>query len=111
MTMTNNTRSDNYRFTTTNDTAGHDKIAQLRKEISIWNLEEKLKSLKDPNIIRHTAKVDLFGRLGKNNPNAQGYRDSAKKNKNRWFGAGAYQRIAIADAATLDVYVRVIRNR
>ena len=109
--MTNNTRSDNYRFTISNDIEGHEKIAQLRKEISIFNLEEKIKSLKDPNIIRHTAKVDLFGRLGKNNPNAQRYRDLAKKNKNQWCGAGAYQRIAIEDATTIDVYVRVIRYR
>jgi hypothetical protein len=101
-------RTESYRFSVTNDNTGLEHIAQLRKEIRIFNLEEKIKSLSDPTHLRQVAKLDIFGRLGKNNPNAQDYRDVAKKQRSLgWgFGASAYQRIAIKDAATLDVYVR-----
>jgi hypothetical protein len=100
-------RTESYRFSATNDAEGCAHIAQLRKEIRILNLEEKIKSLKDSSHVRKVSKVDIFGRLGKNNVNAQSYRDAAKKQRKTWgFGAYAYQRIAIADAATLDVYVR-----
>jgi hypothetical protein len=101
-------RTESYRFSVTNDQDGLVHVNQLRKEIRIFNLEEKIKALNDPTHLPQVAKIDIFGRLGKNNPNAQGYRDACKKQRSLgWgFGAGAYQRIAIKDAATLDVYVR-----
>lgn len=101
-------RTESYRFSVANDNNDLAHIVQLRKEIRIFNLQEKIKALSKHGHQRRVAKVDVFGRLGKNNPNAQGYRDACKKQRSLgWgFGAGAYQRIAIKDAATLDVYVR-----
>ena len=50
-------------------------------------------------------RVVLKGRLGKDNPNAQKYKDAAKANKGRGYGAHAYQTIKKSDAAHHDVYV------
>ncbi len=100
-------RTESYRFSVTNDNTGRAHIAQLKNEIRIFNLEQKIKALKDSSYIRQVSKIDIFGRLGKNNANAQKYRDAAKTQRNTWgFGASAYQRIDLADASTLDVYVR-----
>lgn len=111
-TQTN--RSENYRFTVNNDAEGHIHIAQLRKQVCIFNAEERLKALKDSSYARQIAKVDIFGRLGKNNTNAQSYRDAAKKHRENFmrnWGASPYQRIAIADAKTIDCYVRTWTDR
>lgn len=107
-------RSENYRFTVNNDAEGQVRIAQLRKEVRIFNAEERLKALKDSSYARQIAKVDIFGRLGKNNANAQRYRDAAKKQRENFiahWGANPYQRIAMADAVTIDSYVRVWTHR
>ena len=101
-------RTESYRFSVTNDNTGRAHIAQLKNEIRIFNLEQKIKALKDSSYIRQVSKIDIFGRLGKNNANAQKYRDArrGRVSSRAWFGAHAYQRIDLADASTLDVYVR-----
>ena len=111
---THTNRSENYRFTVNNDAEGHIHIAQLRKQARIFNAEERLKALKDSSYARQIAKVDIFGRLGKNNVNAQSYRDAAKKQRENfiaYWGANPYQRVAIADAKTIDCYLRTCVDR
>jgi hypothetical protein len=66
--------------------------------------EKKLADLKSKH--KGTSqRVVLKGRLGKDNPSAQKYKDAAKANKGRGYGASAYQTIKKADAAHHDVYV------
>lgn len=92
-------RSSNYKFTVNNDCEGLNKIRQLQKEAKIFNAEERLKEMKDPGYQPKIRRIAQYGRLGKNNPNAQKYRDANHTWRN------AYQRILLEDAATIDVYV------
>lgn len=46
-------------------------------------------------------RIELKGRLGKDNPNAQKYKDACAR---RWCN-DAYSRIRLEDAAHVDVYV------
>lgn len=66
--------------------------------------EKKLADLKAQHK-GSSNRVVLKGRLGKDNPNAQKYKDAAKANKGRGYGAHAYQTIKKSDAAHHDVYV------
>lgn len=93
-------RSSTYLGSVDNTEIGNAEITQVRLDARIFNAEQKLKALKEPGYEPKIRKVALFGRLGKNNPNAEKYRS---RNRNSW--RNAYQRIAIADAATLDIYV------
>lgn len=88
--------------TVKNDPAGHAVIAYFRKEATIFNLQEKIKSLQDPNHVRKVMKVALYGRLGKNNPNAVKYRTAIRFSSATY---GDYRRIRIEDAATIDIYI------
>jgi len=99
------TRSKTYNSTVTNDSEGLKTIAAIRSEVKVFNLEQKILSIKDSSHIRMTKKVALFGRLGKNNPNSDVYR-----NKVQSYGAGNYQRISIEHAVTIDVYVTTFKT-
>ena len=94
-----NTRTNTYCFSVVNSDGGRVELENLRKEVKIFNAEERLKELKDPSYEGRVRKVAVFDRLGKNNPNAAKYRAANKGWRN------AYARIRIADAATLDVYM------
>jgi hypothetical protein len=102
----NTNRSANYLKSIVNDQSAKDEILKVRAAARIFNLEQKLAQAKDPAHVRLVKKVDVYGRLGKNNPAALEYRHlAAKQRANFTFGAQAYQRIAIKDAATVDIYV------
>lgn len=100
------TRSKTYNSTVTNDFEGLSVITQIRLEAKIFNLQEKIKGLSDSSYSCKHKRIALFGRLGKNNPNAHVYRTlAAKQRKTNWFGAHAYQRISMKHAATIDIYM------
>jgi len=102
------TRSNTYYSTVVNDSAGAATIAELRNEVKIFNLQQNVKSLKNPTYVRKVQKVSLFGRLGKNNPNAWIYQAlAAKQRACNWYGASAYQRISMKHATTVDIYVNI----
>lgn len=104
----NTNRSTNYLKTVINDQSGIAELRRVQASARVFNLEQKLLQEKDPAHRRLVQRVDRFGRLGQNNPAAVNYRARAAsfRESGRWFGANVYQRIAIADAATIDIYVR-----
>jgi len=109
----NNNRSSNYLKTIVNDQSATTEIRRVQASARVFNLEQKLMQEKNPDHIRLVQRVDYFGRLGKNNPAAVNYRERAEKQRRgrcNYFGANPYQRIAIADAATVDIYIRTIHH-
>jgi hypothetical protein len=107
----NTNRSTNYLKTIVNDQSATAEIRRVQASARIFNLEQKLMQEKNPNHIRLVQRVDRFGRLGKNNPAAVGYRERAEKQRRNYnYGANPYQRIAISDAATVDIYIRTIHH-
>lgn len=107
----NTTRSTNYLKSIVNNQTAKDEILKVRADARIFNLEQKLAQAKDPAHIRFVKKVDVYGRLGKNNAAAPEYRQlAAKQRANFTFGTQAYSRIAIKDAATIDIYVSCTRH-
>lgn len=94
-------RTSVYVGSVNNDATGLAELKVLRAETKVFNASEKVKALKDVDYKPLIRKVAVNGRLGKNNPNAFKYKEANKRNGWR----NAYQRIALADAATLDVYV------
>jgi hypothetical protein len=109
----NTNRSTNYLKTIVNDQSGIAEFRRVQASARIFNLEQKLAQAKNPTHIRLVQRVDCFGRLGKNNPAAVAYRERAAQRRacGRWFDANVYQRIAIADAATIDIYIRTIHHK
>jgi hypothetical protein len=107
----NTNRSANYLKTIVNDQSATAEIRRVQASARIFNLEQKLMQEKNPNHIRLVQRVDRFGRLGKNNPAAVGYRERAEKQRRNYnYGANPYQRIAISDAATVDIYIRTYHH-
>lgn len=102
----NTGRSSTYVGTVDNRVIGKLEIDELRHEAKIFNAEERLKALKNPGYEPKIRKVAICGRLGKNNPAAATY-----KERNRGSWRNAYQRIALKDAATLDIYVTTYVKR
>jgi hypothetical protein len=98
-------RARNYRTTVNNDAEGKAELNKIRLETKIFNAEEKLKALKDSSYRPIVKRISVYGRLGKNNPNAHKYRTA-----NRYSFNNAYARIRIEDAATLDIYVTACRK-
>lgn len=86
-------------FKVKNDVAGHEFIANLRAQSRLENAKSKAKALLDPSHTPVYVKIELFGRLGKNNPKSWIY-----KQRNKGFRNG-YQRIALADASEIAIYV------
>lgn len=111
MNTVNTNRSANYLKSIVNDQTAKDEILKVRADARIFNLEQKLAQAKNPAHIRLVQKVDVYGRLGKNNPAAVEYRERAQKQRRNYnFGANPYQRIAIKDAATVDIYISTQRH-
>ena len=99
-------RTDSYLFSVQNDAAGHAHISEIRQRTRIHNAEQRLLAMQDPSYKPKFLKIEVKGRLGKNNPNAMIYRSAAQARMPRgWnFGGHAYQNIAPKHGATLDVY-------
>jgi hypothetical protein len=111
MNTMNTNRSANYLKSIVNDQSALAEIRRVQASARIFNLEQKLLQAKDPAHIRLVQRVDYFGRLGKNNPAAIDYQERAQKQRRNYnFGANPYQRIAIADAASIDIYIRTYRH-
>lgn len=107
----NTNRSANYLKSIVNNQTALAEIRRVQASARVFNLEQKLLQAKDPAHVRFVQKVDYYGRLGQNNLAAIEYRHlAAKQRANFTFGAGAYSRIAIKDASTIDIYVRTIRH-
>lgn len=70
------------------------QLSELRK--MVMNLNRMLKE----DGYNYRFRLSVQGRMGKNNPNAQKY-----KNPNRRFGGHRYQRIQLADASRVDAYI------
>ena len=106
----NTNRSANYLKTIVNDQSAIAEIRRVQASARIFNLEQKLAQAKDPAHVRLVQRVDYFARLGKNNRAAVSYRERAAsfRESGRCFGANVYQRIAMKDAATIDIYIRTI---
>ena len=102
--MTNQTKRT--AFTVTNDSSGHETIQRLRKEVKAHNLIERSKEVLDPTYVATFRRVDLYGRLGKNNPNSQKY----KRGGPRSSLFGATPRVILADSAYIAVYVNNTRR-
>lgn len=97
--MTNQTKR--ITFTVTNDASGNETIKQLRKEVKAHNLVERSKEVLDSNYVATFKRVDLYGRLGKNNPNSHKYKKGGVHA--HWLGGAP--RILLADSAKIAVYV------
>ncbi len=96
-------RTNTYQFSIPNNDEGRQALADYRHIAKVHNADERLKALKDENYKPLIWKVEVQARLGKNNPNAQKYRD--RNASASW--RNPYQRIARADGATLDVYAAI----
>jgi hypothetical protein len=83
-----------------NDLGGQETIADLRRQARIENAKSRAKALLDPSYNPVFVRVVTFGRLGKNSPHADIYR---QRNKGSFHNA--YQRIATQHAAELAVYI------
>jgi hypothetical protein len=99
-------RTDSYLFSVQNDAAGHAHIAEIRQRTRIHNAEQRLLAMQDPSYKPKFLKIEVRGRLGKENPNAMIYRERAQSRMAArfHFGSHAYQNIAPKHGATLDVY-------
>jgi hypothetical protein len=99
-------RSNAYLFSVQNDAEGHAHIAEIRQSIREYNAEERRGAKNDPSFKPKFLKIEVRGRLGKNNPNAMIYRSRAQSRMAArfHFGSHAYQNIAPKHGATLDVY-------
>jgi hypothetical protein len=100
-----NKRTHTYKGTVNNDAEGLAELAVLRQEIKTENAGERLKALLTPGHKPKLKRVLVFGRLGKNNPNAAKYKSGETK---VWRWSNAYQYIRKADAATLDLYIHPV---
>ena len=85
------------------------ELAALRQATKVHNAAELLKALLEPGYKADCSRVLVFGRLGKNNPNASKYK-SARPHGYGFGSSGNYQYIAKADAATLDLYSHPVYN-
>lgn len=104
MITKNPNRTSDYQFSISNDDEGNAALKNFRRTVKIWNAEQKLMALRDPNHIQLYKRVATFGRLGKNNPKAHSYRVANRGWRN------AYQRIRLEDAKTVDVYCGVYQK-
>ena len=93
-------------FTVTNDSSGQETIQQLRKEVKAHNLVERSKEILNPTYVATFKRVDLYGRLGKNNPNSHKYKKGGVHSN--FFGASP--RVLLVDSAYIAVYVNNTRR-
>ena len=90
-----------------NNENGKQIIASLRAAAKAHNLTERAKETLDPNYKAVFKRVDIFGRLGRNNPNRHKY--SINGRRSRFYRA---VRIALNDASYIAVYCNnTVRNQ
>jgi hypothetical protein len=90
-----------------NNTDGKAVISNLRREAKIHNMKERVKEMESPGYEGAFKRVDLYGRLGKNNPNRHKY-----SSRNRRSIFRTHTRIALKDASHIAVYVNnVVRSK
>lgn len=92
-------RNSGYIFTVPAGTEGDKVFRDLQREAREFNKAHRLMSKIDPSHVRMTKKFVRQARLGKNNPNAEYYR-----NGGRSYHGNAYQRIDWKDAHHFDIY-------
>jgi hypothetical protein len=83
-----------------NNENGKTIIFHLRREVKTHNLRERLKEMESPGYEGAFKRVDLYGRLGKNNPNRHKYSVHSGRSIFR-----THTRIALEDASHIAVYV------
>lgn len=98
-------RTGSYVGTVLNNEEGLAEIKALRDEMKVSNAAERAKVKKNGAYQPSINRVMIFGRMGKNNPNAEKYKDMARTHKNSLYGASPYQYIAKADAQSFDIYI------
>jgi hypothetical protein len=90
-----------------NTEAGKQYIAQLRNEVKAHNLKERATELLTPGYVAKLKRVDLFGRLGKNNPNRHKYSIRGGR-----YSFKSQARIDLKDSAYIAIYVNnVVRSK
>ena len=82
-----------------NNSHGKAIIAALRAQAKAHNLMERAKESLDPTYRGTFKRIDLFGRLGRNNPQRHKY--SVTGRRTRFYRA---VRIALKDASYIAVY-------
>jgi len=95
-------RSGTYQFTVYRDVIGkipQGQIDELRKEIKILNLKNRILKLENPNARVPRLRVRVRGRLGKNSPYSPLYRRGGKLHRY------TSQDIRIEHSERVDVYV------
>ena len=83
-----------------NNEDGKAVISHLRREAKIHNMKERVKEMETPGYVGAFKRVDLYGRLGKNNPNRHKYSLHSGRSIFR-----THTRIALEDASHIAVYV------
>jgi|688.fasta_scaffold348029_2 hypothetical protein len=90
-----------------NNEAGKQYIEQLRNEVKAHNLRERLKEMESFDYVGKFKRVDLYGRLGKNNPNRHKYSIFSGRSIFR-----SHTRIRLEDASHIAVYINnVVRSK
>ena len=90
-----------------NDEEGKKVIAELRAQAKAHNLIERAKEILDPDYKATFKRIDLFGRLGRNNPNRHKYSVNGKRTI--FYKA---IRISLKDAAYIAIYCNnIVRNK
>jgi hypothetical protein len=90
-----------------NNEVGKTIIFHLRREVKTHNLRERLKEMESFDYVGKFKRVDLYGRLGKNNPNRHKYSISNRRSIFR-----SHTRIRLEDASHIAVYVNnVVRSK
>lgn len=106
----NRARTSSYVCTVdANDPKLPEIINKIKKEVKIWNLQQRAGEVLDPEIreyswtgkveVRKRAYIRVRGRLGKNNPNAELYRLGGKLHT--WTS----QDIKLEHSQRVDIYV------
>jgi hypothetical protein len=96
------TRTDTYQYTVNADANGDQIFRDVQKQAKIFNAEQRVLKLKNPDHVLLRKTVARQARLGRQNPNAWRYQE---RNQNSW--RNAYQRIEWDHAAHFDIYVTV----
>jgi hypothetical protein len=90
-----------------NNTDGKAVISNLRREAKIHNMKERVKEMESFDYVGKFKRVDLYGRLGKNNPNRHKYSIFSGRSIFR-----SHTRIRLEDASHIAVYINnVVRSK
>lgn len=82
---------------------GRGRLSKIRFFIRIHNLIERSQAGLDPSYVPKLLRVDVYGRLGKNNPMSEKY-------NRRGFYVFPTTRISMKDSAWFKVYINPVRR-